>query len=258
MATNIEMNIKKEDGEYDVLYPKIDLTNNQGTSLPITNTSGSIDINTRTTGNLDISNRSTGNLPANRLNAGTLDGNFVFNNVPYCATQPTNSNYLANKAYVDSVAGGNYLKYKTGSYVGNNSINVPSFNIGFNNLLYFFLTYSEGITNLKEYIDEKESIEGGKNYTTRLFDFFDEGFYYMFAPNTTNDSINVKVYNMHASSTVSSNINLNTEDVLYVDNKYSNGVFQIIYAAQWQGVLSFTKVPYNRSGRTYYWVAYGY
>lgn len=69
MAKNIEINILTDDTNktYEILYPKVDLTNNQGTALPIDSTSGSIDINNRTIGNLDIINRTTGNLPSSRL-----------------------------------------------------------------------------------------------------------------------------------------------------------------------------------------------
>lgn len=60
MAKNIEININNGLNSYEVLYPKIDLTNNQGTSLPISSTSGSINITDRTTGTLTISRGGTG------------------------------------------------------------------------------------------------------------------------------------------------------------------------------------------------------
>lgn len=252
MAKNIEINILTDDTNktYEILYPKVDLTNNQGTALPIDSTSGSI----------SIANRTTGNLPSSRLSAGTLSGNFTFTTPPYCSTSPSSSYYLANKAYVDSVAnsGGNYLQYKSGSYIGTNSKTLPSFYIGFTVLVYFFLTTDASentITNLKEYISEQTFTANG-NQTARMFNFDYQGFYYMFASSNTNN-LNVQVYNSDVTST-HTNSTYNTTKVMYVNNEYSNGVLNITYSSMWQGTLSFNRVPYNRSGRTYNWVAYGY
>lgn len=44
MAKNIEIQINNGSNSYEILYPKVDLTNNQGTSLPISSTSGNLSV----------------------------------------------------------------------------------------------------------------------------------------------------------------------------------------------------------------------
>lgn len=53
MSKNIEINIQTSTNTYEVLYPKIDLTNNQGTLLPIGSVSGNLSVS-RVSGNWDL------------------------------------------------------------------------------------------------------------------------------------------------------------------------------------------------------------
>lgn len=85
MAINIEMNLKQENDDYMVMYPKADYTNMNGT-LDIGNTTGSLDIGSRSTGNLPLS-RTTGNLETSRL-TGKIDVN------TYCTGNFSISGYL--------------------------------------------------------------------------------------------------------------------------------------------------------------------
>lgn len=56
MSKNIEINILSNVGSYETLYPKINLSNNDGTSLSLNNTNGSLN-----------SNRLTGTIPDNLI-----------------------------------------------------------------------------------------------------------------------------------------------------------------------------------------------
>lgn len=82
MAKNIEINIQDSSGLYEVLYPKIDLTNNQGTSLPLSSTSG--------------------NLASSRVSAGIFSGAFTFDSAVNGKT-PIANNHLTTKKYVDDL-----------------------------------------------------------------------------------------------------------------------------------------------------------
>lgn len=252
MAKNIEINILTDDTNktYEILYPKVDLTNNQGTALPIDSTSGSI----------SITDRTTGNLPSSRLSAGTLSGSFTFTTPPYCSTSPSSSYYLANKAYVDSVAnsGGNYVQYKTGTRTGNGSLSYTIY-VGFSVLLYFMHFKDEGYNSMKTYIDEETTTTGGTSSNDLYFNASDSNpFFLNFSSNIT-EGPNTGVYNINASTT-GSNSSLQSTKLFFVDTSYSGGTLTITYGGEYQQPLTFNngRVPYNRTGTTYNWIAFGY
>lgn len=242
MAKNIEINILTDDSNktYEILYPKVDLTNNQGTALPIDSTSGSI----------SITDRTTGNLPSSRLSAGTLSGSFTFTTPPYCSTSPSSSYYLANKAYVDSVAnsGRNYLQYKSGSYSGTNSLSYSIY-IGLSRLIYFVVGRTSSASNFTDYFSGSYT-QSGTTYDKKAL--FSEIFpFTILFSDTTYENLDLAVSSNTASSA-------STSKCVNISTSYTSNTLKITYGAIWGETLTYLSPNFNRSGRTYYWFAYGY
>lgn len=223
MAKNIEININNGT-DYDVLYPKADYGNMNG-NLAITNT--------------------IGNLPASRLSAGTLSGSFTFSTPPYCSTSPSSSYYLANKAYVDSKAGGTYVTYKTGSRTGNGAKNV-TVNTGISHIIMF----GHCRWGLSSPIPLSKVISNTYSYPSYI-DWMDGFFYFSNPAYAYDDYITTPLCRNGGGSETSNNritffIKLYNGQASFYGNAYDGANEQSIYN------------QYNESSKTFYWFAIGY